>query len=173
MVKCRKDTAVSWSLRSTASRKRRDSRPHEQNAVRRVHHSVGERNAKPEFIPSPTRQALLAQITQRRQLVEMRKQGVTRLQQTTDCASRSDIKSLILLLERLIEKVETRIAALAGLAPIAPDSGQRNGRRVIGGGRATVRTALYLAALHAARHSMMFRAFQQKLQEAGKPVKPL
>lgn len=40
----------------------------------------------------------------------MRKQEVTRLQQTTDRDSRSDIKSLILLLERRIEKVETRIA---------------------------------------------------------------
>jgi transposase len=64
-----------------------------------------------------------------------------------------------------------KIAALAGLAPIARDSGQRNGRRVISGGRATVRTALYLAALHASRHSAMFRAFRQKLQDAGKPVK--
>lgn len=178
----------------------------------------GQRLQPPQTPPgSPTRQVLLAQITRRRQLVEMRKQEVTRRQQTTDCDSRSDIKSLILLLERRIEKVETRIAeiirsspelaetdhrlqsvpgvgtivaatlmaelpeigttdrrkiaALAGLAPIARDSGQRNERRVIGGGRATVRTALYLAALHASRHSAMFRAFRQKLQEAGKPVK--
>ncbi|WP_157764621.1 transposase [Rhodobacter sp. CZR27] len=64
-----------------------------------------------------------------------------------------------------------RIAALAGLAPIARDSGQRNGKRVIGGGRATVRTALYLAALHASRHSATFKAFRKKLQDAGKPVK--
>ncbi len=166
---------------------------------------------------SVTKQALLAQITRRRQLVEMRKQETTRLQQTTDQDARSDIKGLILLLERRIEKAEARIAeiiqsspelvetdrllqsvpgvgtivsatlmaelpeigttdrrkiaALAGLAPIARDSGLRQGRRVIGGGRASVRTALYLAALHASRHSAMFKAFRHKLQEAGKPVK--
>jgi transposase len=64
-----------------------------------------------------------------------------------------------------------KTAAFAGLVQIARDSGQRNGRGIIGGGRATVRTALYLAALHASRHSAMFRAFRRKLQEAGKPVK--
>jgi transposase len=60
---------------------------------------------------------------------------------------------------------------IAGLAPIARDSGQRQAKRVIGGGRATVRTVLYLAALHASRHSAMFRAFRTKLQDAEKPVK--
>lgn len=64
-----------------------------------------------------------------------------------------------------------KIAALAGLAPIARDSGQRQAKRVIGGGRATVRTVLYLAALHASRHSATFRAFRRKLQDSGKPVK--
>lgn len=64
-----------------------------------------------------------------------------------------------------------KIAALAGLAPIARDSGQRFGKRVIGGGRPSVRTVLYLAALHASRHTAMSRSFRQKLQDAGKPVK--
>ena len=41
-----------------------------------------------------------------------------------------------------------KIAALAGLAPIARDSGQRQAKQAIGGGRATVRTIPYLAALH-------------------------
>ncbi|WJS84186.1 transposase [Paracoccus sp. TOH] len=73
---------------------------------------------------------------------------------------------------RMIRSTDRRkIAALAGIAPIARDSGQRNGRRVISGGRATVRTALYLAALHASRHSAKFKAFRRKLQEAGKSVK--
>lgn len=51
-----------------------------------------------------------------------------------------------------------KIAALVGLAPITQDSGQRNGRRVMIGRRAAVRTVLYLAALHVSRHSAMFRA---------------
>ena len=47
--------------------------------------TFGQRLQPPQTPPgSPTRQALLAQITRRRQLVEMRKQEVTRLQQTTD-----------------------------------------------------------------------------------------
>ena len=64
-----------------------------------------------------------------------------------------------------------KIAALAGLAPIARDSGQRAGRRIIGGGRPNVRTMLYLAALHASRHSLAFGHFRRRLEAAGKPVK--
>ena len=64
-----------------------------------------------------------------------------------------------------------RIAALAGLAPIARDSGKREGRRTIGGGRPVVRTMLYLAALHASRCDDTFGAFRHRLQQAGKPVK--
>jgi transposase len=42
-----------------------------------------------------------------------------------------------------------QIAALAGLAPVARDSGKKSGPRAIAGGRAVVRTVLYLAALQA------------------------
>jgi transposase len=63
------------------------------------------------------------------------------------------------------------IAALAELAPIARDSGTRSGRQMIGGGRATVRTALYIAALHASRHCPNLAAFRARLQSGGKPVK--
>lgn len=64
-----------------------------------------------------------------------------------------------------------RIAALAGLAPVAQDSGKMRGKRSIRGGRATVRSALYIAALHASRHAEVFRAFRARLLAAGKPVK--
>lgn len=64
-----------------------------------------------------------------------------------------------------------RIAALAGLAPIARDSGKRLGRRTIGGGRPVVRTMLYIAALHASRRCPVFNAFRSRLVAAGKPVK--
>lgn len=64
-----------------------------------------------------------------------------------------------------------RIAALAGLAPIARDSGKRLGRRTIGGGRPIVRTMLYIAALHASRRCPVFAAFRNRLMGAGKPVK--
>jgi len=63
------------------------------------------------------------------------------------------------------------IAALAGLAPINRDSGKMRGKRAIGGGRADVRTSLYMASLSAFRHNPAIKAFYQRLVQAGKPKK--
>lgn len=60
---------------------------------------------------------------------------------------------------------------LAGLAPIADQSGTRDGARVIFGGRPRLRRVLYLAALSAARFNADMRAFYQRLRAAGKPPK--
>jgi transposase len=60
---------------------------------------------------------------------------------------------------------------LAGLAPIADQSGTREGTRVIFGGRPRVRRVLYLAALTAARFNADMRAFYNRLRAAGKPPK--
>jgi len=163
------------------------------------------------------RSALQAQATRRRQLVEMRKQEATRLQQTVDGEARADIRSHIAILDRRIDKANERmvaliaadpeladierrmktvpgvgpvvaatliaempelgrldrrqIAALAGLAPIARDSGKRLGRRTIGGGRPVVRAMLYIAALHASRRHPTFKTFRNRLTDAGKPPK--
>lgn len=88
--------------------------------------TFGKKLQPPQTPPvSPTRQALLAQITRCRQLVEMRKQEATRLQQTTDCVSRSDIESLILILDRRIEKVEIKIAEIIRSAPELADTDRR------------------------------------------------
>lgn len=165
----------------------------------------------------PVRRALQAQATRRRQLVALRKQEATRLQQTADAEARADIKSMIALLDRRIAKADGRmrtiveadpalteidrqmrtvpgvgpivaatliaelpelgrldrrsIAALAGLAPIARDSGKRAGRRTIGGGRPIVRTMLFIAGLHASRRDAAFKDFRLRLEAAGKPVK--
>src|SRR5882724_3658959 len=62
-------------------------------------------------------------------------------------------------------------AALAGLAPHPRESGQWHGGRSIGGGRAPVRRALYMAALVAARSNRQLKAFYQRLRTAGKPAK--
>jgi transposase len=64
-----------------------------------------------------------------------------------------------------------RVAALAGLAPRARDSGESRGRRAIGGGRREVRTALYLAAPSASRYNPPLRAFYARLVAAGKAKK--
>jgi transposase len=62
-------------------------------------------------------------------------------------------------------------AALAGLAPHPRESGQWHGRRSIGGGRAPVRRALYMAALVAAHANHHLKEFYQRLRATGKPAK--
>lgn len=64
-----------------------------------------------------------------------------------------------------------RIAALVGLAPFARDSGKSRGRRAIRGGRADVRSALYMASLSAARFNPALKAVYARLRAAGKAVK--
>jgi len=63
------------------------------------------------------------------------------------------------------------ITLLAGLAPIADDSGKRQGEQRIKGGRAGPRRALYMAALSASRSNPQLRAVYDRLVEAGKEKK--
>lgn len=63
------------------------------------------------------------------------------------------------------------IAALVGVAPFARDSGTLRGKRAIWGGRTSVRTCLYMAAVTAARHNPPRKAFYLRLLDAGKPKK--
>jgi transposase len=62
-----------------------------------------------------------------------------------------------------------KIAALAGLAPHTRQSGQWKGKSFISGGRASVRTALFIAAQVAKRHNPPLKAFYQRLIATGKP----
>jgi transposase len=65
-----------------------------------------------------------------------------------------------------------KIASLAGLAPIAKDSGRRQGRRVIKGGRGQVRCALSMAAVAGLRMTRSpFQARYRQLTARGKPAK--
>jgi transposase len=63
------------------------------------------------------------------------------------------------------------VAALAGLAPFNKDSGAMRGQRHIRGGRAPVRTALYMATLAAARCNPVIKEDFARLTAAGKPHK--
>lgn len=63
------------------------------------------------------------------------------------------------------------IAALAGVAPFNRDSGLSRGKRSIWGGRASVRGALYMAALVASRFNPVIAPFYRHLVELGKPKK--
>ena len=64
-----------------------------------------------------------------------------------------------------------QVASLAGLAPIARDSGQHRGKRHIRGGRAELRRALYMPALVATRFNPDMKAKYTALVAAGKPPK--
>ena len=64
-----------------------------------------------------------------------------------------------------------QVAALVGVAPMNRDSGTFRGRRMITGGRAPVRRALYMATLVAIRHNPAIAAYYQRLRAAGKQPK--
>lgn len=79
--------------------------------------------------------------------------------------------TLLALMPELGRRSPKAIAALAGLAPFNNDSGKRRGQRMIKGGRARVRKALYMAALAAANSKTRLGDFARKLRAAGKPPK--
>lgn len=64
-----------------------------------------------------------------------------------------------------------RLASLIGLAPFVRQSGQWRGRQMISGGRARVRSALFMAALSAAHWNPTLRVFYQRLLQRGAPKK--
>ena len=64
-----------------------------------------------------------------------------------------------------------KISKLAGLAPLADDSGKSQGKRSIYGGRQAVRDILYVVAGVVSRHNPDFSAFQTRLAQAGKAKK--
>lgn len=77
--------------------------------------------------------------------------------------------SLIADLPELGSCSRRQIAALAGLAPFTRQSGQWRGKSFIGGGRETVRTALFMGAMVAMQHNPVLKAFFDRLVAAGKP----
>jgi len=79
--------------------------------------------------------------------------------------------TLLALLPELGQLSTQKIATLVGVAPLNRDSGQRQGKRTIFGGRAAVRQMLYMATLVAVRHNRVIRAFYEQLLNRGKPTK--
>lgn len=66
---------------------------------------------------------------------------------------------------------DKQIAALAGVAPFAHDSGRSHGKRFVQLGRRTLRNVLYQAALVATQHNPDLKIFAARLKKAGKPHK--
>jgi transposase len=80
-------------------------------------------------------------------------------------------RTLIADLPELGHLTRREIASLVGLAPLARDSGTLKGKRMVFGGRATVRGALYLAAVVGVKHNPRIRTYYLRLRERGKPPK--
>jgi transposase len=80
-------------------------------------------------------------------------------------------RTLLAELPELGKLNRRQIAALVGVAPINRDSGASHRKRVTWGGRAVVRTPLYMAALVATRHNSVIRATYARLIQAGKAKK--
>jgi transposase len=84
---------------------------------------------------------------------------------------KSSARTLIAELPELGRLDRRKIAALVGVAPINRDSGCFRGRRMVMGGRASVRTALYMPTLTAIRCNPALQAFYQRLIGRGRPAK--
>lgn len=80
-------------------------------------------------------------------------------------------RTLIAELPELGQLSHRQIAALVGVAPFSRDSGVFRGKRMIWGGRASVRSALYLSVWSAAKWNPVIRTFHERLRAKGKPPK--
>jgi transposase len=80
-------------------------------------------------------------------------------------------RTLLAALPELGTLNRKQLAALVGVAPLNRDSGTLRGRRIVWGGRAHVRAALYMSALVATRYNPVIRVFYQRLCAAGKVKK--
>jgi len=78
-------------------------------------------------------------------------------------------RTLIAELPELGSLDRRQVAALVGLAPWTRQSGQWRGKSFIGGGRKSVRNALFIAAMVASRHNPTLKLFRDRLVAAGKP----
>lgn len=78
-------------------------------------------------------------------------------------------RTLIAELPELGSLDRRQIAALAGLAPWTRQSGRWRGKSFIGGGRKSVRNALFIGAMVASRHNPLLKQFRDKLVANGKP----
>jgi transposase len=77
-------------------------------------------------------------------------------------------RTLVADLPELGKLTHKQIASLVGLAPFNRDSGTCRGKRMISGGRAAVRSTLYMSALVGIRHNPVIREFYEKLIQRGK-----
>lgn len=109
-------------------------------------------------------EARIADLTQRDESMKQRQE----LLRSTPCVGPATAGVLIAELPELGRLNRQQIAKLVGLAPINRDSGLMRGKRTTGGGRVTVRNALYMATLVGTRRNPVISAFYQRLLANGK-----
>lgn len=119
----------------------------------------------------------------RGQLADLERQIAAAIAADPEWAGRADLlrsvpgvgpvvaATLVAELPELGALTRQEVAALVGVAPLNRDSGRMRGKRGTWGGRATVRTTLYMAAAAAARFNPAIRALRDRLVAAGKPPK--
>jgi len=78
------------------------------------------------------------------------------------------VTTLLAQLPELGQLSNRQISALVGLAPFCRDSGGAKGKRMIWGGRALVRSTLYMATLSAVRYNQPIKKFYDRLLSRGK-----
>jgi len=150
--------------------------------------AVDERTAVENQLHAATDRFLKSQLTRRidqldSHVTALEKECLKRIKADATLARRYEILisvpgigmlnaiNLIVRLPELGSLTDKQIAALAGLAPVADDSGQRRGTRVIWGGRGPVRWMLYMAAMNASQHNPDLKAYYQRLKATGKEAK--
>lgn len=94
-----------------------------------------------------------------------------RLMQSVKCVGPETAAAIIAYFPELGSLSKAQAARLAGLAPIARDSGKAHAPRHIEPGRASLRRTLYMAAVSAIRFNPRLRAFAARLRAKGKPFK--
>ena len=94
-----------------------------------------------------------------------------KLLQSVQGISRVSAAALLAELPELGHLDRREICALVGVVPYANDSGKKHGKRQISGGRATLRTTLFMPIIAATQHNPTIRAFYQRLLAAGKVKK--
>jgi transposase len=131
--------------------------PSAQNSVRTVIKVLNREIAK---LDREIANALDRHFTEKIKLLK----GLKGVAQGTQAALMAALPELGRLTGRAIGKI-------VGVAPLNRDSGTMRGKRSTWGGRAMVRSALYMATLTAVRHNAVLRAFHHRLREKGKPKK--
>jgi transposase len=149
-----------------------------------VEHRTAEKNRLPEALSGTIRLSIRRSIEQLdKQIQKLEKDLLALIKADPQWQAKADLmhsvpgvaqgtsSTLLAELPELGQLNRREIAALVGLAPFNRDSGRFRGKRAIWGGRATVRSALYMAALTAKRRNPVIQAFAERLEAAGKPFK--